>query len=429
MVKWRIFCNFIGENQIIMKTSKPLNQVNFADASALNLSTKVVNNSESSETILSKLLEFASSVPDFRRSNKGNIRHRLSDVIMLMILARASDRVGRADIIKFGRDNLGRLQKMGMFKNGIPSEPTLCRIEKGIDANVMADKMREFAETFRKRLHKDSDGFEIICVDGKAMRGTVQQNGRNPDIVSAYSPATRIILATEACEEKSNEIKAVPLLLWKIDITGKVITADAMSLQKPIIDLIREKKGYFFIELKANQRALCYRIEDAIKGREPLHTYTSRPELVHGRIETRIYNTYDGLDMIADTEKWGGNLTVVEYISETVKKSTNERTTERRLYLTNLPTDTPTIGSFVRTHWSIESMHWSLDVNFQQDKIKRKHINAARNLDTIQRVVYSVYSIWKGLRKKVADKQKGVAELKRHVSTSFTTLISFLSQN
>lgn len=424
-----MFCNFIGENIIIMKTSKPLNQANFADASALNLSTKVVNNSESRETILSKLLEFASSVPDFRRSNKGNIRHRLNDIIMLMILARASDRVGRADTIEFGKKNIHKLQKMGMFKNGIPSEPTLCRIEKGIDAHAMVDKMREFAESFRKKLHKDSDGLEIICVDGKAMRGTVQQNGRNPDIVSAYSPATRIILATEACEEKSNEIKAVPRLLWKIDITGKVVTADAMSFQKPIIDLIRERKGYFFIELKANQRALCYRIEDAIKEREPLYTHTPDSELAHGRIETRIYNVYDGLDMIADTGKWGGNLTVVEYISDTVKKSTNERTIERRLYLTNLPTDTPTLGSFVRTHWLIESMHWALDVNFCQDKIKRKHSSAARNLDTIQRVVYSVYSIWKGLRKKVADKRKGVAELKRHVSTNFTTLINFLSQN
>lgn len=412
-----------------MKTSKPLNQANFADASALNQCTKVVINSESSATILSKLLEFASSVPDFRRSNKGNIRHRLSDIIMLMILARASDCVGRADILKFGGNNLSKLRKMGMFKNGIPSEPTLCRIEKGVDALAMADKMREFAESFRKKLHKNSDGFEIICVDGKAMRGTVQQNGRNPDIVSAYSPATRIILATEACEEKSNEIKAVPRLLWKIDITGKVVTADAMSFQKPIIDLIRERKGYFFIELKANQRVLCYRIEDAIKDREPLYTHTPEPELTHGRIEIRTYNIYDGLDMIADTEKWGGNLTVVQYISDTVKKSTNDRTTERRLYLTNLPTDTPTLGAFVRTHWSIESMHWSLDVNFRQDKIKRKYSSAARNLDTIQRVVYSVYSIWKGLRKKLADKRKGVAELKRHVSTNFTTLINFLSQN
>ena len=81
-----------------MKTSKPLNQANFADASALNQCTKVVNNSESCATILIKLLDFASFVPDFRRLNKGNIRHRLSDIIMLMILARASDCVGRADI-------------------------------------------------------------------------------------------------------------------------------------------------------------------------------------------------------------------------------------------------------------------------------------------------------------------------------------------
>ena len=181
-----------------MRDIETLDQIGLTGTYAPIRTSKLQNKPEFRGSILSGLMDFAHSVPDFRRSNKGNIRHRLSDVIMLMILARASDRVGRADIIKFGRDNLGRLQKMGMFKNGIPSEPTLCRIEKGIDANVMADKMREFAETFRKRLHKDSDGFEIICVDGKAMRGTVQQNGRNPDIVSAYSPATRIILATEA---------------------------------------------------------------------------------------------------------------------------------------------------------------------------------------------------------------------------------------
>ncbi len=45
-------------------------------------------------------------------------------------------------------------------------------------------------------------------------------------------------------------------------------------------------------------------------------------------------------------------------------------------------------------------MHRGLDVNLMQDKVKRKSAKAARNLDTIQRMVFSVFSIWKGLRKK-----------------------------
>lgn len=71
----------------------------------------------------------------------------------------------------------------------------------------------------------------------------MQENGRNPDIVSAYSFDTKLTLTTEACEEKSNEIKAVPRLLDKMDLSGKVITADALNLQKDIIDKIREKGG------------------------------------------------------------------------------------------------------------------------------------------------------------------------------------------
>lgn len=179
-------------------------------------------------------MDFASSVPDFRRTGRGNIRHCLADIIMLMILGRASGHVARSEIIEFGRNNLNRLRKMGMLGNGVPSEATLCRVEYGIDELSMADRMQEFAEAFHRKLLKDNAFMEIICVDGKAERGTVLENGSSPDIVSAYSPSTGITLATEACREKSNEIKAVPRLIDRIDVSGKIITADAMSMQKDI---------------------------------------------------------------------------------------------------------------------------------------------------------------------------------------------------
>ena len=92
--------------------------------------------------------------------------------------------------------------------------------------------MQDFVGKYHKELLKGCGIKEIICIDGKAVCGTVLANGRNPDIVSAYAPAIGVTLATEACQEKSNEIKAVPRLLDKIDISGKIVTADAMSMQK-----------------------------------------------------------------------------------------------------------------------------------------------------------------------------------------------------
>lgn len=373
-------------------------------------------------------MDFASSIPDFRRLNKGNIRHRLDDIIMLLVLGRASGCIGRGDIIEFGRHNLSKFRKMGILRNGVPSEATLCRVENGIDESAMADKMQEFTEIFHRELLKGDCGTEVICVDGKALCGTVLENGRNPDIVSAYSFNTGITLATEACGEKSNEIKAIPNLIDRIVISGKIITADAMSMQKVIIDKIREKGGDFLIELKANQPSLRYGVEDRLKTCSPIYSYTEGPELGHGRIETRTYRIYDGLDIVADKGKWGGNMTVIEYESDTVRKSSGKQTKEKRLYVSSLPTDTPMMGDLVRNHWAIESMHWGLDRNLLQDKVKRKSSKAARNLDTIQRIVHSVFSIWKGLRKKRADKRKGMAELMRHVSMSFIKLMRFLSQ-
>lgn len=274
----------------------------------------------------------------------------------------------------------------------------------------------------------DPGNREIICVDGKAERGMVLENGRNPDIVSAYSFNIGITLATEASQEKSNEIKAVTQLIDKLGLAGKIVTADAMSMQKDIIDRIRGKGVDFLIELKANQPSLRYGVEDRLNEHKPLYSYTEGPELGHGRIETRTYNIYDGLEIIADKDKWGGNMTIIEYMARTVRKTTAKHTREKRLYVSSLPADTPSLGSIVRNHWLIESMHWGLDVNLLQDKVKRKSAKAARNLDTIQRMVYSVFSIWKGLRKKRSDKRKGVAELMRHVSMSFTQLMRFLYQ-
>lgn len=98
------------------------------------------------------LREFAKSVPDYRRTGKGNHRHKLEDVLLLVILGRLGKCVTRADIIRFGNHHLKRFRALGLLLQGMPSELTLCRIFKHIDDEAMSNRMSEFAVAFHDDL-------------------------------------------------------------------------------------------------------------------------------------------------------------------------------------------------------------------------------------------------------------------------------------
>lgn len=159
-------------------------------------------------------------------------------------------------------------------------------------------------------------------------------------------------------------------------------------------------------ELKANQKSLRYGLEDKIKTIAPTETYKEEPTLSHGRIVTRMCRIYRGEGIITDKEKWNGNLTVIEILTDTIKKSDGQLTSEQRLYITSLDANAKELNEITRKHWSIEVLHWGLDRNLKQDDIKRKSERSARNMDTIQRIVLNIFSCWKNRRKKVSDKKK-----------------------
>lgn len=201
-----------------------------------------------------------------------------------------------------------------------------------------------------------------------------------------------------------------------------------MFFQKSIIDKIRARGGDFLIELKANQRTLRYGIEDNVELAEPVDVYSEGPCLEHGRIETRVCRIFRGEELIADREKWRGNLTVIEIRTATERKSDGQKSSERRFYVLSLHGSARRLGTIARIHWAIENMHRDLDRNLRQDFIRRKSARAARNLDIIQRIVLSILSIWKGKRRKASDKRKGTAELIGELSMNFTGMMRMLAQ-
>lgn len=104
--------------------------------------------------------------------------------------------------------------------------------------------------------------------------------------------------------------------------------------------------------------------------------------------------------------KWNGNLTVIEILTSTEKKSDGKTTSEQRLYISSLDSSAERLSQITKQHWAIESMHWDLDRNLRQDSIKRKVERAARNLDTIQRMVLTLIAVWKNRRKKYQISEK-----------------------
>lgn len=74
-----------------------------------------------------------------------------------------------------------------------------------------------------------------------------------------------------------------------------------------------------------------------LRNREPVYSYTEGPELGHGRIDPRTYRIYNGSNIVVDTDKWGADLAIIQYESDTVRKSIGPRTSETRLYVICLP--------------------------------------------------------------------------------------------
>lgn len=339
-------------------------------------------------------MDLVCAVPDYRRLVKGNYKHKLQDMLLLILLARVCGCSTRKEIVAFGTSHLCRLQsEIGILMNGCPSEPTLCRMEMKIDNTTFASLESKFAQKFM--LADTGGGRRIVAFDGKYMRGTNAGDGRSPDIVTAFSVTDRLPLDTEACEVKSNEIKAGPKIIGRADyLDGAIVTADAISCQKSIIECILAKGADYFIALKANQKAARWSVEDAIPSLEPRDEWQSEWEVGHGRLHRRRCRAFSDISGINALEKFASLKTVVVIDTHTIEKKSGEESRDERMYVTSLEEGAKVLDNISRMHWAIENnLHWTLDARMGQDATKRKDAKTARNLDIIQKIVYVIYTV------------------------------------
>jgi predicted transposase YbfD/YdcC len=113
--------------------------------------------------------------------------------------------------------------------------------------------------------HQATD-HRLIAIEGKTLRGSRDQEGGRSAIhmVSAWAVENKLSLGQVVVEEKSNEITAIPQLLRFLDVSGALITIDAMGCQREIADQIRQRGGDYVLAVKPNQPKLSEQVEEAI---------------------------------------------------------------------------------------------------------------------------------------------------------------------
>ena len=335
----------------------------------------------------------------------------LQEILFVVLCGSVCGAESWRDFVMFGEEKLDFLRAYFPFKFGIPCKNTFARVCGAIDP----ERFRECFIAWTKSLQTIMG--EVIAIDGKTLCNSANESAAVAamHMVSAFGTQSKLVLAQEKVVEKSNEITAIPALLDMLDIKGHTITIDAMGCQKMIAQKIQDKGADYVLALKGNQGTLNEDIrlfletEIAKPASKALSASYVETDKGHARIETRKCVVSNQIDWLEHKPQWRG-LKTIAMIEETreMKKRTSM---ERRFFISSLPADAKRIAHAVRAHWAIENtLHWTLDVVFNEDQSSVHKDNAPQNMAIVRHVVLNMLNnakqhfkkgmSIKGLRKK-----------------------------
>jgi predicted transposase YbfD/YdcC len=321
-------------------------------------------------------------------------QHALIDILAIALLSVICGADGWTDMELFGRAREAWLRTFLSLANGIPSHDTFGRVLAALDPGQLEGCFLSFIQELAQ-----ASGGKLIALDGKALRRSFQGAGRRAAIhmISAWCQENRLVLAQMATQEKSNEITAFPRLLELLNLEGAVVTIDAAGCQKEIAQKIVDGGGDYILAVKENQPTLYEDVklfldEGIGQGWEPI--LASRHQEVegdHGRVETRAIWGSDEVGWLGQARDWAGlrSLLCVECRREVTGGKTS---TERRYFISTLTSKAAkTRLAEVRSHWGIEnSLHWVLDVAFDEDACRVRKDYGPENLSRLRRIALNL---------------------------------------
>jgi len=360
------------------------------------------------------LIEHFKDLPDPRVNRTKD--HDLIDLLVIAVCTLLCAGESFNDMEDFGKAKQDWFKTFLRLRHGIPSHDTFNRVFAALDPKAFLDCFLCWTQSLRQAVAQ-----EIVALDGKALRRALNADQSVKYVVSAWAESNGLVLGQLKVSDKSNEITALPELLRVLELTGCIVTLDAMGTQKKIAKEIIAADADYVLALKGNHETVHAEVKTFL---DETVAEPSKPRPVgaklspaaatlavwetveqdHGRIETRRYYQSAALDWFADRSKWEGLRSVG--MVEAIREIGGQRTVERRYYLTSLPLGVETFARAVRGHWGVENkLHWVLDVCFREDQSRARAGFAAENLATLRRLALNLLKREKTKKRGIKGKQ------------------------
>jgi predicted transposase YbfD/YdcC len=326
----------------------------------------------------------------------------MSEILLVTFAAVTCGAEGWQDVEDFGRTKINYLKQYLDYENGTPSDDTIRRFYRNLDPTAFEKLFRTWVENLAKK----SDS-KVIAIDGKSSRHSFDGDGNMLHMISAFATEARIVLGQEKVADKTNEITAIPKMLEWLDVAGHIITIDAMGCQYEIADKIIKKAGDYILSLKGNQGTLSEDVklyfDDKASTKTSTHTDADKG---HGRIEIRECVVINDVAWLRDLHPhWQTIKSIIKIDSS--RDLNGKISKESRYYISSLNVTAEKILHAIRSHWAIEnSLHWVLDMSFNEDASRIRKKNAPHVMAIIRHVVLNLLQMAKTERQSIKRLRK-----------------------
>lgn len=320
-------------------------------------------------------------------------RHELLDIVVIAVCAVIAGAEGWKDMAEYGRAKQTWLRTFLALPHGIPCADTFRRVFSALQPAAFLTCFQSWIDALSAGL-----GLKRIAIDGKTLRRSFDRaTGQAAlHLVSAWATEQHLVLGQVAVDAKSNEITAIPKLLEMLDVSGAMVTIDAMGCQTKIAAKIREGGGHYVLSVKENQEHLLADIQQCFvagldtnfKGME--HTVHEEEYRGHGRMEQHTVHTILRPAGIRGQENWT-DLTAITLVISQRQEGSQKPTEETRYYIGSKAASAKVYTNCIRGHWGIENgLHWVLDVSFDEDQSRIRKDHGPENMGLLRRLAVSL---------------------------------------
>ena len=236
-----------------------------------------------------------------------------------------------------------------------------------------------------------------ISFDGKTVRSTgkMKRYSSPLHIVSAQLSELGLTFGQRSVDGKSNEIPAVQALLRELDINGCLIVADALNCQKETARIAVECGGDYLLDVKDNQPVLKQDIEDYIQDPDLQKTMDTKTtaEKNRERIETRTAYVTQDTEWLPGKPEWAKLCTIGAI--HTQFETEKGKSSEWHYYISSRVLTAEGLLKYARAEWSVETMHWLLDVHFGEDFCRVQDSNIQQNLNILRKCSINLVKLYK----------------------------------